>query len=76
MGIAKTTPRHKTPNIHKTTILIDAIFCAGFDASAVMVRATSDINVINSAIWRCVLALAATALSSRAAKAVICAALA
>ena len=48
----------------------------GFDVSVVTVRATSDINVINSAIWRCVLALTATALSSRAAKAVTCAVLA
>ena len=44
----------------------------GSDASPVMVHATSDINVINSAMWRCVLVLTAMALSSRAAKAVIC----
>ena len=63
------------PNIHKTAILIAAMFYGLASVRLVIVRATSDINVINSAIWRCVLALTAMALSSRAAKAVICEAL-
>ena len=67
---------HPTPQIAKhpknNHFDLRNLLRVGLDIFAFVVRATSDINIINSAIWRCVLALTATARSNRAAKVVSC----
>ena len=64
---------HPTPQIAKhpknNHFDLRNLLRVGLDIFAFVVRATSDINIINSAIWPCVLALNASALSSRAANA-------